>query len=246
MISALRVVSNFDPVAELYERRRPTYPEGAVDWLVARLRIDTSSTVLDLGAGTGKLTRALVPRAAHVIAVDPGTEMLAQLRRVVPQAEAVVGAAESIPLGDDSVDAVVCGQSFHWFRVDEARVEIRRVLRPGRGLGLIWNSRDQDDELQREITKLLAPLVPQDHATHSGVRVFVSDTFPDVEKFEVRFERELDADGLAEGLASTSFVATASEHERTKLLGEFRNLVAARGGRVAFRYVTQAYVTYAV
>ena len=81
---------SFEDVADLYERVRPSYPEEAVDWLAERLRIDARSTVLDLGAGTGKLTRAFVRRAAHVIAVEPGPEMLAQLRRVVPHADAVV------------------------------------------------------------------------------------------------------------------------------------------------------------
>src|SRR5206468_5616642 len=125
-----------------------------------RLRIGARSTVLDLGAGTGKLTRAIVPRAARVIAVEPGPEMLAQLRRAVPESQALLGAAEAIPLSDDAVDAVVCGQSFHWFRTDEALREIRRVLRPNGGLGLIWNRRNPDDPLQNEVTKLLEPFVP--------------------------------------------------------------------------------------
>lgn len=239
-------MSNFDPVAELYERRRPTYPDAAVDWLATHLNIDASSTVLDLGAGTGKLTRALVPRAQHVIAVDPGTQMLAQLRRVVPDAEAMLGTAEEIPLRDGSVEAVVCGQSFHWFRVDEARAEIRRVLRSGGGLGLIWNMRDQEDELQVEITKLLAPLVPSRRATERGVRQFVTNTLPDVEQFDVAFAEELDADSVVERLASTSFVAEASEEKRTQLFEALRELVASHGGSVPFRYATQAYVTFAV
>jgi ubiquinone/menaquinone biosynthesis C-methylase UbiE len=239
-------VSNFDPVAEVYERRRPTYPDAAVDWLAEHLRIDASSTVLDLGAGTGKLTRALVPRVGHVIAMDPGPQMLAQLRRVVPRAEAILGAAEEIPLRDDSVDAVLCAQSFHWFRLDEARAEMRRVLRPGCGLGLIWNTRDQEDELQIEITELLAPLVPRGRATENGVRAFVEGTFPDIVRFDVAFAEELDSDAVVERLASTSFVGAASEDERTQLFESLRELVASRGGRVEFRYATQAYVTYEV
>ena len=117
---------SFESVADLYERARPPYPEAAIAWLVERLRIRRGSTVLDLGAGTGKLARALVPLAARVIAVEPGPEMLARLVRAVPAAEPVLGAAEAIPLADDAVDAVICGQSFHWFRHDEALPEIRR------------------------------------------------------------------------------------------------------------------------
>jgi ubiquinone/menaquinone biosynthesis C-methylase UbiE len=203
---------SFDQVAELYERARPTYPEEAVDWLADRLRIGARSSVLDLGAGTGKLTRALVPRAAHVIAVEPGPEMLAQLRRAVPDAEAMLGAAESIPLADDAVDAVVCGQSFHWFRTDEALREIRRVLRASCGLGLIWNRRDPDDAVQKEITKLLGPFVPPGRPPiEASVAVLVERTFDEITSHAVPFEEELDADGLVQRIGSTSFVAAASE-----------------------------------
>lgn len=237
-------MSNFDVVADLYERRRPTYPDAAVDWLVERLQLERSSTVLDLGAGTGKLTRAFVPRVGHVIAVDPGERMLEQLRRAVAGTEVHVGAAEAIPLDDDSVDAVVCGQSFHWFRFDEARAEIRRVLRDGCGLGLIWNTRDQTDELQRELTSLLSPFAPGGRARGSGRLVFVEREFADIQQFEIPFEEELDADGFVERIASTSFVAGASEADRARLFADLRDLVAVRGGSVAFRYLTEAYVTY--
>jgi ubiquinone/menaquinone biosynthesis C-methylase UbiE len=233
----------FEQVAALYERVRPTYPDEAVDWVLDRLGIDTASTVLDLGAGTGKLTRMLVDRAAHVIAVEPGPEMLAQLRRAVPRAEAILGAAEAIPLPDDTVDAVVCGQSFHWFRTDEAVPEIRRVLRRGRGLGLIWNIRDPDDAVQRAITPLLDPLVPPGRPSISAsVAAFVERTFGEVEKNAVPFEEEVDADGLVDRIFSISFVEAATEPGRRELADALRALVAAHGGRVPFRYVTEAFV----
>jgi ubiquinone/menaquinone biosynthesis C-methylase UbiE len=238
---------SFDQVAGLYERARPTYPDEAVNWLAARLRIGASSTVLDLGAGTGKLTRTLVSRAGRVIAVEPGPEMLAQLRRVVPQAEAMLGAAEAIPLPDDAVDAVVCGQSFHWFRTDEALPEIERVLRPEGGLGLIWNRRDPDDPVQAEITKLLEPFVPPGRPpVEASVAVFVERTFGEVARHSVRFEQKLDADAVVSRIASTSFVAAAPEGQRRDLEHALRALVSARGGRVLFRYVTQAFVTFGV
>jgi len=237
---------SFEDVAELYERVRPSYPEAAVDWLAAQLGVDESSTVLDLGAGTGKLTRAFVGRAARVIAVEPGPEMLAQLRRVVPEAEALLGAAEAIPLKNHSVDAVVCGQSFHWFRRAEAVSEIRRVLRQGGGLGLIWNARDRDDPLQAEVTELLDPFVPSGReALPTTAGRFVGEAFGELVAGEFRFEQELDADALAGRILSISFVAAAEEMRRRELERQLRALAAAHGGRVRFRYRTEVYVSRA-
>jgi ubiquinone/menaquinone biosynthesis C-methylase UbiE len=228
---------SFEAVAELYERVRPSYPEDAVAWLAEELHIDSSSVVLDLGAGTGKLTRAFVGRAGRVVAVEPGPEMLAQLRGAVPEAEAMLGAAEAIPLADAAVDAVVCGQSFHWFRTDEALREIRRVLRPRGSLGLIWNTRDADDPLQKEITALLAAFVPRGRPT---MRASVDQAFDAVSTHSVPHEQELDADGLVERIASISFVAAAPETKRRELAAALRALVPPHG-RVAFRYVTEVY-----
>jgi SAM-dependent methyltransferase len=238
---------SFDRVADVYERARPTYPNDAVDWLADRLGIGARSTVLDLGAGTGKLTRALVPRAGRVIAVEPGPEMLAQLRLAVPDAEAMLGAAEAIPLPDGAVDAVVCGQSFHWFRLDEALPEIGRVLRARGGLGLIWNRRDPDDPVQSEITKLLEPFVPPGRLPiEAPVAAFVKRTFGEVATHAVRFDEELDADRLVDRIASTSFVAAAPDARRRELERTLRSLAAAHGGRVLFRHVTQSFVTFSV
>jgi ubiquinone/menaquinone biosynthesis C-methylase UbiE len=228
---------SFEAVAELYERVRPSYPEDAVAWLAEELHIDSSSVVLDLGAGTGKLTRAFVGRAGRVVAVEPGPEMLAQLRGAVPEAEPMLGAAEAIPLPDAAVDAVVCGQSFHWFRTDEALREIHRVLRPRGSLGLIWNTRDPDDPLQKEITALLAAFVPRNRPT---MRASVDQAFDQVSTHSVPHEQELDADGLVERIASISFVAAAPETKRRELAAALRALVPPHG-RVAFRYVTEVY-----
>ena len=106
-------------MADVYERARPEYPAEAVDWIAAKLDLRPGRTVLDLGAGTGKLTRALIPTGARVIAVEPGDAMRAELERAVPSALALRGSAEAIPLGDNTVDAITVGQAFHWFRHDE-------------------------------------------------------------------------------------------------------------------------------
>jgi ubiquinone/menaquinone biosynthesis C-methylase UbiE len=238
---------SFDSVAELYERTRPSYPSDAVAWLVETLRLDGRSVVLDLGAGTGKLSRELVPFVGRVIAVEPGPAMLGQLERAVPEAEPVLGAAEAIPLPDGAVDAVTCGQSFHWFRPDEALPEIRRVLRRGGGLGLIWNLRDYDDDVQREVTALLDPFVPPKRPpVTKSVERLVERSVGEVARARFPFVQELDADALVDRIASISFVASASEGQRRELAEGLRGLAVSRGGRVEFRYTTEVYVTFVV
>ena len=245
---------SFEQVAELYERARPEYPAEILTWLAERLDLRPGRTVLDLGAGTGKLTRALVATGAEVIALEPGDEMRGMLERAVPQARALAAGAESIPLTDDSVDAATAGQSFHWFRLDEAVPEIHRVLRSGAGLALVWNMRDQEDELQREVTSLIAPFVPPERegARDSVAEFFRNEAFGNsalfqrFEEREARFAEELDADRLVERLSSTSFVASAPAPQRAELQRRLRELASARGGRVQFRYRTEAFVTYAV
>src|SRR5262249_50970017 len=111
--------------------------------------------VLDLAAGTGKLTRDLVPSGARVIAVEPLDEMREHLVRLLADVEALGGTAEDIPLEDGSVDAVVCAQAFHWFDPERALPEIHRVLRPGGGLALLYNSRDLSDHVQKKLDDLL-------------------------------------------------------------------------------------------
>ena len=239
---------SFELVADLYERARPEYPPEAIEWLAEQLDLREGRTVLDLGAGTGKLTRALVATGAHVIAVEPGEAMLAQLRQAVPEAQALRGAAEDIPLPDASVDAVTVGQAFHWLRHDEALPELHRVLRPGGGVGLLWNSRDQDSPLQRVVNDLIATLVPPKRAIAFGSsgRLAESDLFGSMEERRFTFVQQLDADALVGRIGSISFVAAATEGERRRVERELRELVAANGGVVAFPYVTDVYVSRAV
>lgn len=129
---------SFDRAAIEYEAARPGYPDALLD----ELPLADASTVLDLGAGTGKLTRVLVRRYARVFAVEPLEGMRAILEQVVPEAESRAGRAEEIPLEDASLDAVLAGQAFHWFANDTAVAEIARVLRPGGVVALIWNRGD--------------------------------------------------------------------------------------------------------
>lgn len=234
----------FELVADVYERGRPGYPADAIAWLVERLDLRPGRTVLDLGAGTGKLTRALVPSGARVVAVEPGEQMLAQLRRVLPGVESRLGSAEAIPLEDDSVDALTVGQAFHWFRHDEALPEIHRVLRPQGGIGLIWNARDR----RWDVTELLEEFIPSGRAAPGtwSDQLRASALFGPVEERRFRFAQTLDADGLVDRLLSISFVAAAPEQKRLALERSVRVLVAERGGRVELPYVTDVYVSRVV
>jgi SAM-dependent methyltransferase len=130
-------------VAATYAELRPGYPEAAVRWCAATAGRDIESLrVIDLGAGTGKLTALLAGLGADVTAVDPDPAMLGELRRALPSVRALAGSAERIPLPDASADAVLCGQSMHWFDMPRALPEIARVLAPGGALGALWNNDD--------------------------------------------------------------------------------------------------------
>jgi SAM-dependent methyltransferase len=139
---------SFGSVAARYAQYRPSYPDAAIVGVLDGLKPER---ILDLGAGTGKLTSSLIGRAAEVVAVDPDHAMLAELSRTVPQARAMTGAAEQIPLPDGSVDVIVVGQAYHWFAHPAADREMARVLRPGGVVGLLWNFPDRTVEWVTEV-----------------------------------------------------------------------------------------------
>src|SRR5947207_12290 len=128
---------------DTYVKGRPDYPPQVEDWLRSDLALAKGKTAVDLGAGTGKFLPFIRRTEATIVAIEPVPAMLAKLVDLNPAVEAKLGSAEHIPLADASIDAVVCAQSFHWFASKGALVEIRRVLKPGGLLGLIWNVRDE-------------------------------------------------------------------------------------------------------
>ncbi|MCE7009226.1 class I SAM-dependent methyltransferase [Kibdelosporangium philippinense] len=134
-----RRANSFGAQAAEYARYRPGYPAGAIDWVLPQGAAD----VLDLAAGTGKLTESLIGRGLNVTAVEPDPAMLGELRKRFPSVRALAGTAEQIPLPDSSVDAVLVGQAFHWFDPQRALTEIGRVLRQGGMLGALWNHEDE-------------------------------------------------------------------------------------------------------
>jgi ubiquinone/menaquinone biosynthesis C-methylase UbiE len=150
-----RLARTFDRSAEVYERGRPDYPVRAVRFAARTLRLGPGSVVVDLAAGTGKLTRALSVTGAARVAVEPMAGMRRVFRRCVPGVPVVEGRAEAIPLPSEFADAVFVGQAFHWFRADRAVREIARVLRPGGAVVLVWNTRDDRVRLSRELTRII-------------------------------------------------------------------------------------------
>lgn len=232
----------FAAAADTYERGRPDYPRQAIELLVDALRLDRDATVLDLGAGTGKLTRALAPTGARLLALEPVAEMRQQLQLAVPSATIVDGVAEAIPLPDGSVDAAVAGQSFHWFHGDLALPEIHRVLRPRGRLGLLWNARDLRVDWVARISAILdahgreAP----HYLTGAWRRAFQeSRLFSPLEEREIDHSQELDMDGLLERAASISYIAALPRDARYAVLNEVRDVARshpALAGRRVFSF----------
>jgi ubiquinone/menaquinone biosynthesis C-methylase UbiE len=238
--------AGFSSTAEVYERARPSYPKDAVDWIVSRCELGPGKTVADVGAGTGKLTRLLVPSGARVIGVEPLAEMRAKLVETTPEAEAVDGTAEAIPLPSASVDAVTVAQAFHWFDHDAALPELHRVLRPGGRLVLIWNSRDLDDPLQEAVEQLLAPRRGEVAAQQEGswrAPLERSRFFGPAEHREFRNDQEVTVDDLCGRVESTSFVAAMPPIDREELLVRVRALMSGVAEPFPFRYRTDVFAT---
>jgi SAM-dependent methyltransferase len=211
---------SFAAAADAYERARPGYPDAALDWLVP----EGAGTVLDLGAGTGKLTRSLAARGLEVVAVEPLAEMRANLVAALPEVRAVEGTAEAIPLEDDSVDAITVAQAWHWVDPERATAETARVLRPGGTLGLIWNRRDERIDWVSQIGEVMgsggAEVIDMDE-------VEIGAPFGETERFVTDWQRPMDVDLLVEMAASRSYVITATSKRRAEILDGVRALVEA-------------------
>ena len=233
-------LAGYSRSAAAYERGRPGYPPAAVDFLAATLRLGPGRTVVDLAAGTGKLTRPLLATGAEVIAVEPVAEMRAALPA---DARAVDGTAEQMPLGRASADAVTVAQAFHWFDGNAALAEIHRVLRPGSSLALVWNRRRMDDPVNQAIQELLAPYRGHMSAMQTGSwQVAFENTklFGPLEGRVFPNDQSLDADGLADRIASVNFIAKLDKNERTKVVQAARTL--AGGGGVTIPQDTEVLI----
>jgi SAM-dependent methyltransferase len=247
----------FDSAASEYERGRPGYPAEAIELLERELDLDGTSAVVDLAAGTGKLTRDLVGRFARVIAMEPLDGMRSLLERHVPGAEAVHGRAEAIPLGDQCVDAVLVAQAFHWFDGAVALDEIARVLRPAGGLGLLWNTTPWelregpwfsalDDLLERSRADLSTL---RRHGSGRWAGVFEGPTpFGPLHEATIPNPQRPTADEFIAGFASRSYVASMDGAAREELLAAVRRLLdradaPVDGGHVAVPMRTEIFWT---
>jgi SAM-dependent methyltransferase len=214
----------FTDVADDYERGRPGYSPDVVDAIRRALDLPGGARVADVGAGTGKLTRALVAGGFDVVAVEPLAGLRARLRAEVPGIEPLDGTAEALPLADASVDAVVCADAFHWFDGPRAVAEFARVIRPGGALALLWNLEGEWDDppsWQPELQALVEGIRPE-HPSFTGDQgrgaVADSPAFGELTLTEVRRVHDTDPERLVAQIASMSYVGGLPPAQRDALL----------------------------
>jgi SAM-dependent methyltransferase len=225
---------SFGSAAAAYERGRPSYPPEAIDWLLPT----GVRKVLDLGAGTGKLTTRLVERGLEVVAVDPIPDMLEVLSASLPDTLALEGTAEDIPLEDNSVDAVLVAQAWHWVDPERAIPEVARVLRPGGRLGLVWNTRDERLGWVRELGDIIGS-----DGDRGRFNVALPAPFDEPQRHQVEWTNYLTPQALIDLVASRSYCITSPTEVRTRTLDEVRELLAthpalANSAGLALPYVT--------
>ncbi len=230
--------------SDAYERGRPSYPPDAVACVVDALSIGSSSVVVDLAAGTGKLTRLLVPTGARVVAVEPVEAMRATLVATVPGIDVVAGAAEALPLATGSLDALLVAQAFHWFAVEPALAEASRVLRPGGGLALLWNQRDESVPWVAELCRLMRwrdrPVPSYEDVDWAGT-VREVGTFSPLERQAFANQHEVDAGALVDRVLSTSHIGVLPAKEQAALADRVRHLVAGFPERFVFPHRTEVF-----
>lgn len=237
--------------ADAYARGRPGYPQFLHQWLRDEVGIDSGSTVIEVGAGTGKFTSLLLATDADVVAIEPVAEMRAQLRRLLPAVRVMTGTAQALPLASASADAIVCAQSFHWFANREALDEFARVLKADGRLALVWNVRDERCDWVAELMRMAtesagsAPLL----ASKQWQQAFPHPAFGPLVQTEHDHVHEGPVEQvIVDHFLSISFVASLPPAERDQMRDRIRALIARhpalRGKtRVRFPYRTMAFVT---
>lgn len=240
----------FSTQAVTYAQGRPEYPRQLTGWLTEALHIDAQSTVIDLGAGTGKFTRLLSTLAPALIAVEPVQAMGAQLNKLLPDVRLVEGTADAMPLPTAVADALVCAQAFHWFSTEAALAEIHRVLKPDGRLGLVWNVRDESVDWVAAITDIITPYEGDTPRFHTGRwrEAFTCEYFsaPEMTTFtyqHVGSPQEV----IMDRFLSVSFIAALPPAAKATVTAQLQALIDTHPdlrGRdtVAFPYQTQAYV----
>lgn len=227
--------------ADAYERARPAYAQEAIDWIGERTGLGPGRTVVDVGAGTGKLTRQLVATGARVVAVEPIPEMRAKLDGV----EALDGTAEELPLADGSVDLVTAGQAFHWFHPGRAVPELHRVLKAGGWVAILWNTRVPEHPLHQAIEAVFdepEPAVVRTQDVDVGAMFGESTLFGAVEERVFPNDQMLTRAGLRDRFASTSFIAVRDDGPREALLDRIVALVDGLEEPFSFPCVTEVFL----
>jgi len=235
--------AGFESGSDIYERARPTYPAEAVDLLAATAGLTPGSQVLDLAAGTGKMTRRLVERGLRCVAAEPSPSMREVFTRVVPGIPLVGATAEQVPLGDATVDAVVVAQAFHWFDPEMALAELARVLRPRGWLALIWNERDESDPVVAELVRISKwdTMAPHPIGKDFGTDIDRSERFGPVQRTKIPFTQWLDLPTFVGQVASRSYVQVLPEPRRRALLDEVEAFGAGLPQPIAIPYVTDLF-----
>jgi SAM-dependent methyltransferase len=214
--------TSFGSVAAGYAAHRPGYPADAVAFLLGERPL----RVLDLGAGTGLLTDALLTAGHEVVAVDPSPQMLDQLRARHPGVPVHVGGAEAVPLPDADVDAVVAGQAAHWFDPGPAAAELRRVLRPGGVVGFVWNVRDERVPWVAALGAALAAEARGHEADQGVVTAFAAALPADVATAASATVQRVTPEQVVAGIGTRSYVATMTPDARAAFLDGIRDLLA--------------------
>ncbi|MGI8879403.1 MAG: class I SAM-dependent methyltransferase [Jatrophihabitans sp.] len=236
-----RLAATFDSAAELYDSVRPDFAAAALGWVLP----DRCRWVLDLGAGTGKLTELVVRRGLDVIAVDPSPNMLARLRARLPDVDARVGSAERIDLPDGSVDAVVVGSAFHWFDRPAADLEIARVLRSGGTVGLLWNRRDPSFAPWQVFDRAdRARAHPQ--PSHGRDVTMAAEWFGPTKRREFPHSQRIAPQQIVDLLASRSYVIAMDEPARVELLDRVRESIRTHPDLIGRTEVDAPYLTTAL
>jgi ubiquinone/menaquinone biosynthesis C-methylase UbiE len=234
----------FETGAGDYERARPDYPAEAGRWLAERLDLRPGRRVVDIAAGTGKLTRVLVATGANVVAVEPVAGMRARLAAALPDVELLDGVAEAIPLPDGTVDAATVAQAFHWFDGERALTEIHRVTRLGSRLAVVYNRRPLEHPLQADLDAILRPLQGETPA-YAGTWRDAFDRTPlwgSLQETTLPNVQLLDREGVVARVASTSFIAELPSPRRAEVLDQVRALVSGRTEPIELPYVCELYV----
>jgi SAM-dependent methyltransferase len=218
-----------DPVD--YEAARPSYPPEAVAWFVENLRIAPAKRVVDLAAGTGKLTRLLAPAGSDLIAVEPVEGMRSTFRGLLPDVPLLAATSEAMPFAPASLDAITVAQAWHWFDHERATAEMARILRPGGRLGLVWNARDRGEPWVDAVWAIMDRVEKRapwrdhenwrDSATAQGMA-----GFGELHEGEFCHVQQTTPEGVVQRIASVSHVAVLPEAEREAVLDEVRQILA--------------------